>query len=241
VEGSYGALSLFSGTFLITSIALILAAPTGIFSAIYLSCYASPRTRAWLKPALEILAGIPTVVYGFFTIVAVAPLLRYLGLKIGLDVEAESALGAGLVMGIMILPFMSSLSDDVINAVPKTLKDGSLALGSTLSETIKNVILPASLPGITAALLLSISRAIGETMLVVMALGLSARLTLNPLESVTTVTVQIVALLTGDQEFNSPGPLSAFALGLTLFCITLAFNTIALRVVRNYRARYELH
>ena len=240
IKGSYGALPLFSGTFLITSIALIIATPTGIFSAIYLSCYASNKTRSLIKPILEILAGIPTIVYGFFTIIAIAPLINNLGIKIGCKIESESALIAGIVMGIMILPFMSSLSDDVINAVPKTLKDASLALGSTLSETIKRVIIPASFPGIIAALLLSISRAIGETMLVVMALGLSAQMTLNPLNSVTTVTVQIVALLTGDQEFNSAGPLSAFALGLTLFTITLILNTIALRIIRNYRTKYEL-
>jgi phosphate transport system permease protein len=197
------------------------------------------RARAVLKPLLEILAGIPTVVYGFFAALSVGPLLRTLGERAGLDVASESALAAGLVMGVMIIPFVSSLSDDVINAVPLSLREGSLALGATPSETIRRVVLPAALSGIVGAVLLAISRAIGETMIVVMAAGLAANLTLNPLEAVTTVTVQIVTLLVGDQEFDSAKTLAAFALGLLLFLVTLTLNVIALRVVRRYREQYE--
>lgn len=238
-SGAFGAIPLFAGTLLITVIAMLIAVPVGLFSAIYLSDYASPRMRAYVKPALEILAGIPTVVYGFFAALTVAPYLRSLGESIGLDVASESALAAGLVMGIMIIPFISSLSDDVINAVPQSLRDGSYALGATQSETIKKVILPAALPGIFAAFLLAVSRAIGETMIVVMAAGLAAHLTANPFEAVTTVTVQIVTLLIGDQEFDSAKTLAAFALGLVLFCITLTMNIVALHVVRKYREQYD--
>jgi len=238
-EGSFGMVPLFAGTMLITVIAMFVAAPIGLLSAIYLSEYAARRVRATAKPLLEILAGVPTVVYGFFAALVVAPMIRDFGASVGIDASSESALAAGLVMGIMIIPFVSSLSDDVINAVPQAMRDGSYALGATQSETVKRVIFPAALPGIVGGLLLAISRAIGETMIVVMAAGLSANLTANPLESVTTVTVQIVTLLTGDQEFDSSKTLAAFALGLTLFVVTLVLNVIALRVVRKYREQYE--
>ncbi|HPQ94117.1 MAG: phosphate ABC transporter permease subunit PstC [Thiothrix sp.] len=238
-SGSFGAIPLFVGTLLISAIALLVAVPLGLMAAIYLSEYATPRLRSIAKPALEILAGIPTVVYGFFAALTVAPLLRDLGGMAGLNVASESALAAGLVMGIMLIPFMSSLSDDVINAVPQSMRDGSYGMGATQSETIRQVIIPAALPGIVGAFLLAASRAIGETMIVVMAAGLSARLTVNPLEAVTTVTVQIVTLLTGDQEFDSPKTLAAFALGLTLFILTLILNIVALHIVRRYREQYE--
>jgi phosphate transport system permease protein len=237
-SGAFGAVPLFLGTLLITLVAMMVAIPIGLFSAIYLSEYAQRNTRNLLKPALEILAGIPTVVYGYFAIMFVSPWLRIIGENIGLDVAAESALAAGLVMGVMIIPFISSLSDDIITAVPRALRDGAYALGATKSETIKNIILPAALPGIAGAVLLAISRAIGETMIVVMAAGMSANFTFNPLQAVTTVTVQIVSLLVGDQEFDSPKTMAAFALGLTLFCVTLLLNIIALKVVNNYRKKY---
>ena len=237
--GVFGAIPLFAGTMLITAIAMAIAVPVGLLSAIYLSDYADLRVRAAVKPVLEILAGIPTVVYGFFAALTVAPLFRGLGEAAGLDVASESALAAGTVMGIMIIPFISSLSDDVMNAVPQALRNGSLAMGATKSETIKRVILPAALPGIFAACLLAVSRAIGETMIVVMAAGLAANLTANPFEAVTTVTVQIVTLLIGDQEFDSAKTLAAFALGLVLFVITLAMNVVALHVVRRYREQYD--
>lgn len=208
-------------------------------SAIYLSEYAPRRVRAYAKPTLEVLAGVPTVVYGFFAALTVAPMIRELGMSMGLNVASESALAAGLVMGIMIIPFVSSLSEDVINAVPQAMRDGSYALGATQSETIRRVIIPAALPGIIGGILLAVSRAIGETMIVVMAAGLAANLTANPLDSVTTVTVQIVTLLVGDQEFDSPKTMAAFALGLTLFLVTLALNVVALRIVRKYREQYE--
>jgi phosphate transport system permease protein len=217
----------------------LVAVPIGLLSAIYLSEYAGPRVRASAKPLMEILAGIPTVVYGFFAALTVAPFIRDTGAIVGLDVASESALAAGFVMGIMIIPFVSSLSDDVINAVPQSLRDGAYALGATKSETIKQVIIPAALPGIVGGVLLATSRAIGETMIVVMAAGLAANLTANPFEAVTTVTVQIVTLLTGDQEFDDPKTLSAFALGLVLFVITLFLNVIALHIVRRYREQYE--
>lgn len=235
----FGAVPLFAGTLLITAIAMMVAAPVGLLSAIYLSDYASPRFRAIAKPVLEVLAGIPTVVYGFFAALTVAPFFRRWGEAAGLDVSSESALAAGLVMGIMIIPFVSSLSDDVLNAVPQSLRDGSSGLGATKSETIRRVILPAALPGIVSALLLAVSRAVGETMIVVMAAGLAANLTINPLEAVTTVTVQIVTLLVGDQEFESAKTLSAFALGLVLFGITLTLNVVALKVVQRYREQYD--
>src|SRR5690606_3693990 len=195
--------------------------------------------RAWAKPALEILAGIPTVVYGFFAALTVAPLVRRAGESIGLEVASQSALAAGLVMGVMIIPFVSSLSDDVINAVPQSLRDGSYGLGATQSETIKKVILPAALPGIAASIILAFSRALGETMIVVMAAGLAANLTANPLAAVTTVTVHIASLLVGDQEFDSPKTLAAFALGLVLLAVTLGLNIVALRIVKKYREQYD--
>jgi phosphate transport system permease protein len=233
-----GAIPLFAGTLLITLIAMLVAVPIGLMAAIYLSDYASATTRAWAKPLLELLAGIPTVVCGFFAAITVAPLIRGMGESIGLTVASESALAAGIVMGIMIIPFISSLSDDVINSVPQALREGSYGLGATKAETITKVVLPATLPGIVSAVLLGASRAIGETMIVVMAAGQGANLTWNPLEAVTTVTVQIVALITGDTEADTAaGP--AFALGFTLFCITLLFNVIALRIVQKYRQKYD--
>ena len=238
-SGAFGAIPLFAGTLLISFIAMLVAAPIGLFAAIYLAEYASSTFRSIAKPTLEILAGVPTVVYGFFAALVVAPLIRDGGAAVGLDVASESALAAGLVMGVMIIPFVSSLSDDVINAVPQSLRDGSYALGATRSETIRQVVLPAALPGIVGGMLLAVSRAIGETMIVVMAAGLAANLTANPLQAVTTVTVQIVTLLVGDQEFDSPKTLAAFALGLVLFTVTLCLNVIALQVVRKYREQYE--
>ncbi len=238
-SGSFGAVPVFAGTLLITVIAMLVAVPVGLMSAIHMTFYVGERTRAVLKPLLEILAGIPTVVYGFFAALIVAPWVRRSGGALGLDVASESALAAGLVMGIMIIPFVSSLSDDAITAVPQNLRDGSYALGATPSETIRRVILPAALPGIVGAFLLAVSRAIGETMIVVMAAGLAANLTWKPWEAVTTVTVQIVTLLTGDQEFDSAKTLSAFALGLVLFFATLLLNIAALRIVRRYREQYE--
>jgi phosphate transport system permease protein len=224
---------------LISGIAMLVAVPIGLMSAVYLAEYASREFRAVAKPVLEVLAGIPTVVYGFFAALTVAPFVRDSGALLGLDVASESALAAGLVMGIMIIPFVSSLSDDVINAVPQAMRDGAYGLGATKSETVKQVVLPAALPGIVGGVLLAVSRAIGETMIVVMAAGLAANLTANPLKTVTTVTVQIVTLLVGDQEFDSPKTLAAFALGLILFIATLILNVIALHVVRKYREQYE--
>lgn len=239
-SGAFGAVPLFAGTALITLIAMVVAVPIGLFSAIYLSEYAGNRFRQIAKPLLEILAGIPTVVYGFFALLTVGPFIRGIFGAIGFeDVVTQSALSAGLVMGVMIIPFISSLSDDVINSVPQTLRDGAYAMGATKSETIRQVVLPAALPGIVGAVLLAISRAVGETMIVVMAAGQGANLTANPLEAVTTITVQIVMLLTGDQEFDSVKTLSAFALGLVLFILTLIMNIIALRVVRRYREKYD--
>lgn len=238
-EGTFGVVPLFAGTFLVSLLAMLVAGPIGLFAAIYLTQYAGRRTRQVAKPLLEILAGIPTVVYGFFAALTVAPLFHNIGLSLGLDVASESALAAGVVMGIMIIPFVSSLSDDAITAVPQPLQDGSLALGATRAETIVRVVLPAALPGVTGAFLLAVSRVIGETMIVVMAAGMRPNLTANPFEAVTTVTVQIVALLTGDQEFDSPKTLSAFALGLVLFVLTLALNIFALRMVRKYREAYD--
>lgn len=238
-SGAFGAVPLFAGTLLISFLAMLIAGPIGLFSAIYLTQYANSRIRKIGKPLLEILAGVPTVVYGFFAALTIAPLFRNSGAFFGLEISSESALAAGFVMGIMIIPFVSSLSDDAITAVPNSLSDGSLALGATKSETITRVIIPAALPGIVGAFLLAISRAIGETMIVVMAAGLQPNLTANPFEAVTTVTVQIVTLLTGDQEFDSAKTLSAFALGLGLFVTTMALNVFALRIVRKYREAYE--
>jgi len=238
-DGLFGAIPLFAGTILITLIAMLVAVPIGLMSAIYLAEYASPKLRSYAKPVIEILAGIPTVVYGFFAMITVAPAIREFGQSVGLDVSSESALAVGLVMGVMIIPFVSSLSDDVINAVPQSLRDASFGVGATHSETIKQVILPAALPGIMGGVLLAVSRAIGETMIVVMAAGVSANLTANPLDAVTTVTVQIVTLLTGDQEFDSSKTLAAFALGMMLFVVTLTLNVIALKIVRKYREQYD--
>ena len=233
-----GAIPLFVGTLMITVIAMLVAVPIGLLAAIYLSDFASARVRAWAKPMLELLAGIPTVVYGFFAAITVAPWIRGTGEALGMSVASESALAAGVVMGIMIIPFISSLSDDVINAVPQALRDGSYGLGATKAETIRQVVLPAALPGIVSAVLLGVSRAVGETMIVVMAAGQGANLTANPLDAVTTVTVQIVALITGDTEAaTAAGP--AFTLGFTLFCVTLALNVVALRIVRKYRETYD--
>jgi len=238
-SGSFGAVPLFLGTLMISSIAMVVALPIGLMVAIYLSEYTNSATRTVVKPLLEVLAGIPTVVYGYFAALTVAPFLRAVGVDFGFEISSESALGAGLVMGIMILPFVSSISDDVINSVPQSIRDGSYGLGATQSETIVRVILPAALPGIVGGFLLAVSRAIGETMIVVMAAGLAANMTLNPLEAVTTVTVQIVTLLVGDQEFDSAKTLAAFGLGLTLFIVTLILNIIALSVVRKYREQYD--
>jgi phosphate transport system permease protein len=238
-SGSFGAVPLFAGTLLISLIAMLIAVPIGLYSAIYLAEYAHPQFRTYAKPLLEVLAGVPTVVYGFFAALTIGPALRGWGEGIGLDVASESALAAGLVMGIMIIPFVSSLADDMISAVPQSLRDGAYALGATRSETIRQVVMRAALPGIVGGVLLAVSRAIGETMIVVMAAGLAANLTANPLEAVTTVTVQIVTLLVGDQEFDSPKTLAAFALGLVLFVVTLALNFLALHIVRKYREQYE--
>ncbi|MBT7221619.1 MAG: phosphate ABC transporter permease subunit PstC, partial [Marinovum sp.] len=236
---TYGSVPLFAGTMLISAVALTVAVPVGLFSAIYLSEYASDRTRGVVKPLMELLAGVPTVVYGFFAALTVAPFVRSMGVTLGLDVASESALAAGLVMGIMIIPFISSLSDDVITAVPQALREASYALGSTQNETIRQVVLPAALPGVVASVLLAVSRAVGETMIVVMAAGLAANLSMNPLDAVTTVTAQIVTILVGDQEFESAKTLSAFALALTLIVITLMLNFIALHVVNKYREQYD--
>jgi phosphate transport system permease protein len=240
-SGAFGSIPLFWGTaFIGAIIAMIVAIPLGLMCAIFLTQYAPHKLRAWLKPILEILAGVPTVVYGYFAALTVAPMVRDFGVAIGISsASSESALAAGLVMGIMIIPFVSSMADDSIAAVPQAMRDGSLALGATKSETIKKVLLPAALPGVVGGVLLAVSRAIGETMIVVMAAGLAANMTINPFESVTTVTTQIVQLLTGDQEFDSAKTLAAFALGLLLFLITLVLNLIALSVVRKYREAYE--
>jgi phosphate transport system permease protein len=238
-SGAFGIVPVLVGTFMISAIAMLVAVPIGLFAAIYMSEYAADRVRATVKPVLEILAGIPTVVYGFFAALVVAPYVRSMGERAGFEISSESALAAGLVMGIMIIPFVSSLSDDVINAVPQSLRDGSYGLGATQSETIIRVLLPAALPGFVGSVLLAVSRAIGETMIVVMAAGLTANLTANPFQTVTTVTVQIVTLLIGDQEFDSAKTLAAFALGLVLFILTLCLNIVALYVVRRYREQYE--
>ena len=236
---AFGAIPLFAGTAFIALIAMCVAVPIGLFSGIYFAEYASVNVRKYGKPIIEILAGVPTVVYGFFAALTVGPFFRVLGESIGLEVSSESALAAGLVMGVMIIPYVSSLTDDVVNAVPQSLRDGSYAVGATRSETIKKVVFPAALPGIVGSILLAVSRAIGETMIVVMAAGLAANLTINPLESTTTVTTQIVMILVGDQEFTSAKTQAAFALGLTLFVATLILNFIALRVVKKYREQYE--
>lgn len=236
----FGSVPLFWVTIFIGAIiAMIVAIPLGLMSAIYLTQYARPGLRRWMKPMLEILAGVPTVVYGYFAALTVAPAIRDLGISLGFAASTESALAAGLVMGVMIIPFVSSMADDSIAAVPQAMRDGSLAMGATRSETIRKVLVPAALPGVVGGVLLAVSRAIGETMIVVMAAGLAANLTANPFSSVTTVTTQIVQLLTGDQEFDSPKTLAAFALGMVLFLVTLALNIVALRVVKKYREAYE--
>lgn len=237
---SLGILPLVWGTLYVSAIALVVAVPIGLMSAIYLAEYASKSVRAWVKPAIEILAGIPTIVYGLFALITVGPLLRdYFAQPLGFGDSSSSVMTAGLVMGIMVIPFVSSLSDDIINAVPQSLRDGSLGLGATPSETVRSVVIPAALPGIVGAILLAASRAIGETMIVVMGAGAAAKLSLNPFEAMTTVTVKIVSQLTGDTEFASPETLVAFALGLTLFTITLGLNVVALVIVRKYREQYE--
>jgi phosphate transport system permease protein len=238
-SGAFGIVPLVTGTLLITLIAMLIAGPTGLFAAIYMAEYASPRFRSLAKPILEILAGIPTVVLGFFAALSLAPWIREAGQAMGLDVASESALAAGVVMGMMIIPFVSSLSDDIINAVPQSLRDGSYGMGATKSETIKKVVLPAAFSGIVSAFMLAISRAVGETMIVVMAAGLAGNLTFNPFEAVTTFTVQIKTILVGDQEFDSAKTLSAFALGFVLFFFTLSLNVIALQVVKRYREQYD--
>ena len=239
-SGAFGAIPLFWGTVFIGAIiAMIVAIPLGLMSAIYLTQYARPAVRRWMKPLLEMLAGVPTVVYGSFAALTVAPAVRDFGRSLGIPASSESALAAGLVMGIMIIPFVSSMADDSLTAVPQSMRDGSLAMGATTSETIRKVLVPAALPGIVGGVLLAVSRAIGETMIVVMAAGLSSNLTANPFASVTTVTTQIVQLLTGDQEFDSPKTLAAFALGLVLFIVTLLLNIVALRVVKKYREAYD--
>ena len=238
-EGSYGILPLLWGTFMVSGIALLVAVPVGLMIAIYLAEYASPNLRSWAKPAIEVLAGIPTIVYGVFAMMIIGPFFKILGESVGININATSALTAGFVMGIMIIPFVSSLSDDIITQVPRSLRDGSLGLGATKSETIRQVVLPAALPGITGAFLLAVSRAVGETMIVVLAAGNSPILHANPFEAVSTVTVTIVKQLTGDTDFASPQALVAFALGLTLFVITLGLNIIALYIVRKYREQYE--
>ena len=238
-SGSFGMIPVMAGTLLVAFIAMLVAVPVGLFSAIYMSEFASRRVRDIVKPTLEILAGIPTVVYGFFAALTAAPLFRSIGLSLGMDVSSQSALAAGGVMGVMIIPFISSLSDDVITAVPQSLRDGAYGLGSTKGETVVKVVLPAAFPGLVGAFLLGISRAVGETMIVVMAAGVTANLTANPLDSVTTVTVQIVMLLTGDTVFDSPKTLSAFALGITLFFMTLLLNIGALTAARRLGERYD--
>ena len=238
-EGSYGLLPLLWGTLMVSGIALLVAVPLGLMIAIYLAEYASPRFRSWAKPTIEVLAGIPTIVYGVFAMMVIGPIFKSIGDSSGIEVNATSALTAGFAMGIMIIPFVSSLSDDIITQVPRSLRDGSLGLGATKSETIRQVVLPAALPGITGAFLLAVSRAIGETMIVVLAAGNSPLLHINPLEAVSTVTVTIVKQLTGDTDFASPQALVAFALGLTLFTITLCLNIVALYIVRKYREQYE--
>jgi phosphate transport system permease protein len=251
-SAEFGALPLFFGTFMISFFAMMIAAPVGLYAAIYLSEYASGQVRSVIKPVLEILAGIPTVVYGFFALLVIAPAVRSVALWINqtliawgladgavLAAQPTSALAAGIVMGIMVIPFVSSLSDDVIRAVPQSLRDGAYAMGATKSEAVRQVIVPAALPGIIAALLLAVSRAIGETMIVVMAAGQRARISPDPTSDLTTITVQIVALLTGESEFDSPKTLSAFALGLVLFIVTLLFNLVAINVVKRFREKYE--
>ncbi len=240
VDSKFGASAIFAGTFMITAIAILVALPIGLFSAIYMSEYASDKVRTTVKPLLEILAGIPTVVYGFFAAITVAPAIVSICEIFGLDASFNSALAAGVVMGIMIIPVISSLSDDVIKAVPDNLRKASLGLGMTKAETIKDIVLPSALPGIISATLLGISKALGETMIVVMAAGMNAnKFSINPLEDMTTVTVQIVTALTGDFEFDSPDTLSAFALGLVLFAVTLVLNIVSVMLIKKFKEKYK--
>lgn len=239
ITEGYGALPLFLGTFMVTAVAMLVAVPIGLRAAVFMSEYASHRARGIVKPLLEILAGIPTVVYGFFAALTVAPIIKMAANYVGLDADSENILAAGIVMGIMIIPFMSSLSDDVINAVPESLRQGGLALGLTKAETVKDIVVPAALPGIVSAFLLAISRALGETMIVFMAIGTAANLTVNPLEGAATVTVSIVNALVGDQAFGTPATLSAFALGLALFFVTLALNLVSTIMIRRFKSKYE--
>jgi phosphate transport system permease protein len=238
-EGAFGMLPVFLGTLVIATVAMLIATPIGLLSAIYLHEFANHRVRAVVKPVLEILAGVPTVVYGFFAILVIAPALRNFGAEFGIPISSNTALAAGGVMGIMLIQFISSFADDALGAVPRSLRDGSLAVGATSAETVAKVLFPAAIPGIVGGVLLAVSRAIGETMIVVMAAGLIARMTINPLDSVTTVTVQIVTLLIGDTAFDNPKTLSAFALGMVLFLMTLVINVAALRIVRKYREIYD--
>lgn len=238
-EGAFGWIPVLLGTLVVTIVALVVAVPTGLFAAIYLNEFAQKRVRAVAKPVLEVLAGVPTVVYGFFAILVIAPAMRRFGDMVGLDIAPNSALAAGAVMGVMLIPFISSFADDAISAVPTSLRDGALALGSTREEAMMKVLFPAAIPGVVGGVLLAVSRAIGETMIVVMAAGLIARLTVNPLDSVTTVTVQIVTLLIGDTSFDNPKTLAAFALGMMLFLVTLGINILALRIVQKYREAYD--
>ena len=238
-SGAFGWIPVLVGTLVVSVVALLVAVPTGLFAAIYLNEFAHRRFRAVAKPILEILAGVPTVVYGFFAILVIAPALRSFGAGLGIDVAPNSALAAGVVMGVMLIPFITSFADDAISAVPRALRDGALALGSTRGEAMTKVLFPAAIPGIVGGVLLAVSRAIGETMIVVMAAGLIARLTLNPLDSVTTVTVQIVTLLIGDTSFDNPKTLAAFALGMMLFLVTLGINILAIRIVQKYREAYD--
>jgi len=237
--GAFGAVPIFVGTFVIATTAMIVALPVGLFAAIYMSEFAPRAVRGLVKPLIEVLAGIPTIVYGFFAVLVVSPAIRGAGEVVGVSVSPTAAIVPGLVMGVMLIPFISSLSDDALNSVPQSLRDGSFGLGANKAETVMRVVLPAALPGIVGGVLLASSRAIGETMIVVMAAGLTANLTANPLEGVTTVTVQIVSLLTGDTEFDSPKTLAAFGLGLTLFIATLGLNLIALQVVKHFREQYD--
>ncbi len=240
-NSKFGAAAIFAGTFMITAIAIAVALPIGVFSAIYMSEYATNNIRTTVKPLLEILAGIPTVVYGFFAAITVAPAIVSVADSLGINASFNSALAAGVVMGIMIIPVISSLSDDVINAVPDSLRKGSLALGMTKSETIKDIVIPSALPGIISATLLAISKALGETMIVVMAAGMNAnKFSINPLEDMTTVTVQIVTALTGDFEFDSPDTLSAFALGLVLFVVTLVLNVVSVMMIKKFKEKYKM-
>jgi phosphate transport system permease protein len=238
-EGAFGWLPVLLGTLVISFVALFIATPVGLMSAIYLNEFASPGFRKVAKPVLEVLAGIPTVVYGFFAVLTIAPALRGFGEWSGLPIAPNTAMAAGIVMGVMLIPFISSFADDALSAVPRSLRDGSLALGATRAETVTKVLFPAAIPGIVGGILLAVSRAIGETMIVVMAAGLIAKMTINPLDSVTTVTVQIVTLLIGDTSFDNPKTLAAFALGMMLFVVTLGINVLALRIVRKYREIYD--